>query len=102
MQTAWQVRDAGATPQRVQVEPAVGSRDGGLHIVGIGSATFVHGHWGRRLYHTWAQARAASVEQQEAQVRQAESELAWHRERLETLRSLTEPGSGTGSELPSA
>ena len=91
MQPAWHVRYAGATPERVLVEPAATNHPGDLHIVGIGPREHVSGRWGKTFYHAWEEALAATLAQQEAKIRQMEHDLAWNREHLAKLRTLTEP-----------
>lgn len=88
---AWHVRFPGATPARVTVEQAWSCNPADLHIVNAGSRDVVHGRWGSQLYDTWDEAIAASIEQQEAKIRQLEAELAAGRDQLERLLSLTEP-----------
>lgn len=88
---AWHVRFPGATPDHVTVEHAWSRDPEELHIVGAGSRDVVHGRWGHKLYYTWPEAIAASIEQQEAKIRQLDAEITAGHIQLERLRTLTEP-----------
>ena len=88
---AWYVRFPGATPARVTVEKAWSHYPEDLHIVGVGSRDVVHGRWGNKLYYAWAEAIAASIEQQQAKISQLDAELTAAHVQLERLRTLDEP-----------